>query len=43
MEEVKETTTPTNNEQNKDHCTAVKIVGRGGVEDKGPVIIRFQY
>ena len=43
VEEVKETTSPTNDEQNKDPCTAVKNFGRGGVEDKdkGPVIIRF--
>ena len=43
VEEVKETTAPTNDEQNKDPCTPVEIVGIGGVEDedKGPVIIRF--
>ena len=45
VEEVKETTAPTNDEQNKDPCTAVKIIGRGGVEDEdeGPLIIRFRY
>ena len=43
VEEVKETTTPTNNEQNKDPCTAVEFIGRGRVENKeeGPVIIQF--
>ena len=41
VEKVKETTAPTNDEQNKDPCTAVEIVCRGGVEDEdeGPVII----
>ena len=43
VEEVKETTAPTNDEQNKDPYISVEVVGRGGVEDEdeGPVIIRF--
>ena len=43
VEEVKKTTAPTNNEQNKDPCTTVEIVGIGRIEykDKEPVIIQF--